>query len=421
MDRELTPLRSLGARLAEVQDAEAASSNVRARARMAFLSGPGERSMRRAKPATYGVLALAFVACAAAAAVVSSRRQAGVDHIDHAPITALGMTGETSWVAATKESALPLRFSDGSEVTLAAAARARIVNRTEAGASVAIERGQLHAKIRHRTDTAWRFEAGPYDVRVTGTAFSLSWDPTSASMVLRLEEGSVVVTGCNLEERRVAAGEELRLRCEREAADSGATAPPAPIAVGDLGNVAEVSPAAPRRPAPAAAPAPAPAPAGPSWRELAASARYPEAYEAAQREGLDAIGQNASAPDLLAIADAARLTRHARESDALLTAIRRRFPGTESAAVAAFVLGRSAMDGRGAYAEAATWFETALREQPNGALAREAAGLVVEASDRAGDLPRARASAAAYLQKYPTGPHAELAHRVLARATEPKR
>ena len=161
--------------------------------------------------------------------------------------------------------------------------------------------------------------------------------------------------------------------------------------------------------------------AGPSWRELAASARYPEAYEAAQREGLDTIARQASAPDLLAIADAARLTRHARESDALLTAIRRRFPGTANAAVAAFMLGRSAMDGPGAYAEAATWFETSVREQPDGALAREAAGLIVEASDRAGDLPRARAAAAAYLQRYPTGPHAELAHRVLARGAEPKR
>lgn len=427
MDRELTPLRSLGARLAEVQDADGVGSSVRARARVAFLSGP---SPRRVKPAMYGVLALAMLACAGAVAVVSSRRQAD---IDHAPVTVVGMTGETSWVAAANESTLPLRFSDGSEVTLATAARARIVNRTEAGANVAIEHGELHAKIRHRTDTAWRFEAGPYDVRVTGTAFSLSWDPMSASMVLGLEEGSVIVTGCNLEGRRVAAGEELRVRCEH-AVDAGATAsivavPSASSArlapVGDSGHVPESSPAV-TSPSSAVraqrvAVPPASATAGPSWRELAASARYPEAYEAAKREGLETIAQQASAPDLLSIADAARLTRHVRESDALLSAIRRRFPGTASAAVAAFMLGRSAMDGSFAYAEAATWFETSVREQPDGALAREAAGLIVEASDRAGDFPRARGAATSYLQLYPTGPHAELSHRVLAREVDPKR
>lgn len=435
MGRELTPLpdlRSLGARLAEVQDAEGARSSARARARVAFLSGP---SPRRVKPTTYGALAFAVLACVGLAAIVGSRRHAV---LDHAPLTVFGMASDTSWVAATNESPLPLRFSDGSEVTLATAARARIVNRTEAGASVAIERGELHAKIRHREDTAWRFEAGPYDVRVTGTAFALSWDPTSASMVLRLDEGSVIVTGCNIEGRRVSAGEELRVHCG-EAADSGApassaaappaaNAPPEAIAVGDLGNVPERSPRVVLpSPAPEAQHVAAPRAsdgahdAGPSWRDLAASARYREAYEAAQREGLDPIARTASANDLLAIADAARLTRHVPESDALLAAIRRRFPGTPNAAVAAFMLGRSAMDGARSYAEAATWFETSVREQPDGKLAREAAGLMVEASDRAGDVPRARAAASAYLQRYPTGPHAELAHRVLDPGAEPKR
>ncbi len=430
MDRELTPLRSLGARLAEVQDADGVGSGVRARARVAFLSGP---LPRRARPPMYAALAFAMVVCAGAVAVVSSRRQAGTDHT---PVTVVGMTGETSWIAATPERPLPLRFSDGSEVTLATAARARVVNRTEAGASVAIEHGELHANIRHRTHTAWRFEAGPYGVRVTGTAFSLSWDPMSASMVLGLEEGSVVVTGCNLADRRVAAGEELRVRCER-AVDGGAAAsivavpsassaqlaPIASIPVSDPGQIPESSPVVtlPSVAAQRVAVAPRSAAAGLSWRELAASARYPEAYEAAKREGLETIAQQASAPDLVSIADAARLTRHVRESDALLRAIRRRFPGTAKAAVAAFMLGRSAMDGPGAYSEAATWFETSLREQPDGALAREAAGLIVEASDRAGNGPRARGAATSYLQLYPTGPHAELAHRVLAREADPKR
>jgi hypothetical protein len=44
------------------------------------------------------------------------------------------------------------------------------------------------------------------------------------------------------------------------------------------------------------------------------------------------------------------------------------------------------------------------------ALAREAAGLLLESRIKAGDNAGARAAAESYLSKFPNGPHAKMAH-----------
>lgn len=415
MDPELSSLRALGARVASVLDRDAATGDARARARSGFLAGPVGRRISRGKAAGVG---LGLAACAAVVALVGSRLSSRADG-QMLPLTIEAVSDDATWVAAPADRTVPLRFSDGSEVTLARSGRARIVARTRSGATVAVERGELLAHIQHRVDTSWRFEAGPYDVRVTGTKFFLSWDPMDAALVVRLEEGSVVVTGCDLQELRVGTGEELRSRCNRDVIP-----PPAPVVAASSVVAVELpapvpssSLSAPVWKATLAAasepgvPADTSAPA-PSWRALAAAGRYSEAFAVAEAEGLDAIGDVAVAEDLLALSNAARFSGHGDAAVRMLGTIRRRFASTPSAAVAAFLLGRIAFDQHRAFAEAATWFETAAREDPTGPLAREAAGRLIEAADRAGDGPRARATASAYVKQYPTGPHSELARRL---------
>jgi TolA-binding protein len=92
-----------------------------------------------------------------------------------------------------------------------------------------------------------------------------------------------------------------------------------------------------------------------------------------------------------------------------LLRLRSAFPGDSRRAAAAFALGKIAFDQTRAYAEAAEWFATSLREQPGGSLAREAAGRLIEARRRAGDDAGARQAAEGYLARYPDGPHADLA------------
>ena len=57
--------------------------------------------------------------------------------------------------------------------------------------------------------------------------------------------------------------------------------------------------------------------------------------------------------------------------------------------------------------------EQASVEAPNGPLARETAGRLMEARENGGQHLAARAAAQRYLQRYPSGPDASLAIRIL--------
>ena len=155
------------------------------------------------------------------------------------------------------------------------------------------------------------------------------------------------------------------------------------------------------------------APAALSWIKLDEKGDYDAAYAAALSAGLASVLRASSSDELLRLAQVARLSGHRDTEREALVTCRRRFPGSERAAVAAYELGRSSSP-----SEASSWFDTYLGEQPSGPLAREASGRLVEARASAGDDRGARDAAARYLARYPDGPHAPLARRVLAGAHE---
>ena len=150
------------------------------------------------------------------------------------------------------------------------------------------------------------------------------------------------------------------------------------------------------------------------WRELLAAGRLAEGLRAAEHEGFDRVCHGASERELLALADAARLSQRTAHAIAALGALRQRFPRSPDAATAAFALGRIAFEKRGAYPEAERWFATYLDEQPDGPLMGDAAGRVMEAAERAGNRAQARAHAERYLRRFPEGPYAAKA-KALAR------
>jgi len=150
-----------------------------------------------------------------------------------------------------------------------------------------------------------------------------------------------------------------------------------------------------------------------SWRTLALQGKLREAYISADTTGFDRACDSASAAELLLLGDAARLSGRPDRVNAALLQLRRRFPSDPRSAVAAFMLGKVSFDRGGADRAAATWFATSLREQPRGSLAREAAGRLIEALQRAGDSGGARHAAKDYLSWYPDGPHAALARSLL--------
>jgi transmembrane sensor len=322
------------------------------------------------------------------------------------PMAATGRPGDL--IEAPAGAQLPVRFSEGSSFLLDGGGRARVLVTEGRGARVLVDSGDLDVAIAHsKLRTArWSFEAGPFQVQVTGTRFHMAWHSATRRFALATTEGRVVVSGtCMGKALTVAAGERVDLSCAPvPAVPAASPAEPAPGAdspEAPVGAVADSEPSEPR-PAPKLAP----------WRERIAAGRLSDGLRAAELAGFGRVCQEASLKELVALAGAARLSgRSARASEAL-RALRQRFPLTTAASIAAFTLGRIALEQRGAYQEAADWFGTYLAEQPSGPLMGDAMGRLMEARRGAGDLAGARRDAERYLRRFPKGPYAAEARAV---------
>jgi transmembrane sensor len=317
-----------------------------------------------------------------------------------------------TWLAAPAERPLALAFSDGSELRVEPASRVRVVDVDGSGASVAVENGALHADVVHTASSRWRVIAGPITVRVTGTRFHVAWSALTEQFTLAVFEGSVTAAGSIVgAERPVVAGETLRVfvgerRLELSKAPEAAASAPAASA----SPVAVKAPDDPQRdPGQAPRAEPSAAPREPDWRDHAAKGSLRKAFAAAEASGFSEACSAASAAELLQLGDGARLAGRPDRADQALLTLRRRFPSDPRRAAAAFALGKVAFDQRRSYAQAATWFRTSIAEQPNGSLAREASGRLIEALRNSGDAAGARQAAEKYLQRYPVGPHADVA------------
>ncbi|WP_438031968.1 FecR domain-containing protein [Sorangium sp. So ce204] len=466
LDRERGRARLLAA--APVPDAEPAG---RERPRR-------ESSWRRTRPgrpfAVRLAASLAAVALLAAALVVALVARPRAPMRFELGAAEPGVVG--AWLAAPATAELPIRFSDGSLLRLAPGGRARVASVGADGAELSLERGALDLSVVHREGARWTVRVGPFQVRVIGTRFETRWDPVTEQLVVALHEGAITVSGPVVgDSRAVRAGERLTispatntlevgaidaassptstatapLAGAPNAADPGAASPtaadPGPGAsITAAPGAAATSEAAPGAAAPstsgpsASARAPdagaaalegqaggegsvAPLPARretPSWRALALEARYRDALAAAEGEGFDAICDAASASDLHALGDAARLGGSPARAAQAFASLRARFPSSPEAASTAFILGRIAQDQSKDHAAAARWFARYLNEQPAGAFAADAAGRLVEAEDRRGDEAGARRAAEQYLAAHPGGSHAGYAKHVLARGSK---
>jgi hypothetical protein len=112
----------------------------------------------------------------------------------------------------------------------------------------------------------------------------------------------------------------------------------------------------------------------------------------------------------MTLGNTARYAGNSARAGQAYRALRARHSGTPQAAVAAFYLGRMTFPSSGA----ATFFQAYLREQPGGALSREALGRLLELRHGSGSAGEARRLARRYLAAFPGGPHAPLARKLVA-------
>ena len=309
-----------------------------------------------------------------------------------------------------------IRFSDGSEATLARGAEAQIANVTERGADVVLAHGSMRVHIAKKPEAAWKVAAGPYNVRVTGTAFDVSWSNQAQAFDLRMETGAVIVTG-PLAASGIAlrAGQHLfggvaegRLTVEggREAAASPAPAVAAlePAESPPAHDAAGVAPTAlPATPAPhASAEAHA-------WTRQVAQGHFNTVLDEAEQRGLDRTLSGGSLEELVALADAARYAGRSSIAKRVLMAERQRFPSSGPARDAAFFLGRIAEESGGGAVE---WYERYVSENPRGAYASQAFGRKMMLLYKQRGANAAGPVATEYLSRYPNGPYAAAARKI---------
>jgi TolA-binding protein len=419
----MTRLDALFREVAGEQDALRARSPIRERLVARVRDGAKPKSRPRVSWTLAAAAALAVVGVITA--VVVSRSVLGVRVGESGSPPLVG-----AWLDASDRKPLSLEFSDGSRFDLAPKAKVRLVELERRGARVELASGSMKVAVVPHQVAEYRLDAGPFRVRVTGTRFELSYSPESDTFELFLEEGQVELSGCAFGHgRKLAAGQNVKATCKKPSVSVGfgprssksheVEAPTgAPESGGSPARAAQPPKPSERGSEPGAPRVVSSGPSGKtsesSWLALARAGSYEQAFSVVHARGFEAECATASSDALGLLADVARHAGAPRQAEHALLTLRRRFNGTNESALAAFSLGRLHFDEYQAYPRAASWFKTYLSERPSGAMTREALGRLMEAHYRAQDLAAARAVAARYLREYPSGPHAELASRVVA-------
>jgi TolA-binding protein len=318
-----------------------------------------------------------------------------------------------------------MRFSDGTEVRLSEGAHARIRFVTAKGAALALDQGELHAEVMHSSQSEWRFDAGPFSVRVTGTSFGLDWRPEQDCFDLRLEHGSVtVVAPVANDPIPVRAGQWLTIHTRSNevlirdlgASVSGGTNPtyaPSGVEPRIAQEVPDLGPTMPQsttdddhsRQA-------AGVEVTRNWASDLKQGKLELILKDAQNRGLEDCLARVSSDELSALADAARYTRHSDIARKALVAQRRRFGGSRRATEAAFLLGKLAETDNNETG-AVSFFDTYLTEAPSGTYASEALGRKMAIVQHSSGSISARPFAQDYLTKYPHGTYASAARAIL--------
>jgi TolA-binding protein len=332
--------------------------------------------------------------------------------------------GETIRTVATASARM--LFSDDSRIRIAPATKVSVLALDAHGSRIALADGALDVEVRHRQGTSWRFEAGPFSVKVVGTSFHLAYEAERGRLALQILTGRVEARGPS-DDRvfTLRAGESLELF----AGVAPASSPTTPVPPSAKPVPPEVTSPLPEAATPRVAPAPSSrhhathaaraevSLASGGWARLIAQGDFAAVVKDAEQRGLDATLASAAAADLTSLADAARYIRRNDVARQALLGLRARFPGTARASDAAFFLGRLAELSPSSTSAAVAWYETYLGEFGRGPYAGEALGREIALLAHT-DRVRARKAAEAYLERFPHGSQTELARSLLESAPE---
>jgi hypothetical protein len=395
------------------------------------------RRVLRSSAARGWAFGFGLVAAGAAAAVVMFHRQD--DTLTFSVVN--GTVSDGGYVRAKAEGGTELHFSEGSAIALEPGTSTRVTDLDAHGSRVLLESGGAHVRVTHRPAARWTVDAGPYSVQVVGTEFDVRWSGSEEILDVQMQRGKIIVRGplasggltmeagqhlvANVKDGAIfldaTPGSEAAANLPRARAESPeptfANEPqiaPAPMPAPTTEAVVPAH-AAHARPGAGHAAVAAPAPAGESWSKLITQGDFQGVLADAQARGLDRTLETASAGDLTALADAARYLRRGDIARRALMTERDRFSSSVTGRDAAFFLGGLAEDQSGAAAAkiALDWYEKYLAESPHGTYAPQALGRQMMLVQKLRGAAAARPLANDYLARFPRGPYADSAKKLL--------
>jgi len=340
-----------------------------------------------------------------------------------APMLAYRVEGGTvlegGYLRESSHAGMSVLFNEGSSLLLAPGTRSRIRVVDRDGAHVGIERGKAAFQVAHRDHRRWLVDVGPFLVTVTGTVFTVSWDPVSEELDLKLQDGSVVVSGpVSAGEIKLRAGQRLVANLAKVETviteEPPGQAGPAATAPAPALPPPETQPSVPGPSAATVAPAVARRTIDHQWSSKLARGEWDRILGEARRIGIETTLGEASSEDLFALANAARFRHRFDLARSALLAERRRFPGSPRTLEATYLLGRVEESEDRGTAPAIAWYDEYLAKAPTGPLAGEALGRKMTLTDKLAGPARARSLAEEYLRRFPKGNYAASARELLA-------
>jgi len=336
-----------------------------------------------------------------------------------------GRVVEGGYLREAGHSGMALLFEEGSTFVLTPGTRGRLRAVNKEGARVTIDSGKALFRITPSNDRHWWVESGPFLITVKGTVFVASWEPTTERFELRLQQGSVVVSGpVSGGDLTLRAGQHLVVNLAKaetliteetpqDAAIMSASAvEPSSVPPTQQASSARSEPAVPQPRTPVTTP-PVNSDSERHWAQKLANGQWDRILEDVDRTGVDATLNAASSEDLFALANAARYSRRTELARDALLAERRRFPNSPRALDALFLLGRVEESRGGRLSRAIPWYDEYLALAPSGSYAAEALGRKMIVTKETGGATQARAIAEEYLRRFPKGSYAGTARTLL--------
>ncbi|HVY38279.1 MAG TPA: FecR domain-containing protein [Polyangia bacterium] len=404
-----------------------------------FEQAVARRTLRSGGRARQVVLVLGLAGAAAVALLTLHRRDGQLTFsVEN------GTVSDDGYVRAKGKLGTELRFSEGSTFRLDPGTRTRVTGVDAHGGRVLLESGRAHVRVTHLPAAHWTVEAGPYTVRVIGTEFDVRWSGPDDLFDLQVQRGKITVHGpLATEGLTMEAGQRLVANVKGGemilyAAPGAEGSNPGRAGADAAGESAE--PKVPATTADATTPKAAPSVAvatlpqnesrgrtsaarsalqppalNASWSKMIAQGDFQGVLANAEQEGLARTLDTASVSELNALADAARYVRRNDVARRTLLAVVDRFPHSGTARDAAFFLGGLAEEesGLGGTKAALDWYQRYMAESPGGTYAPQALGRQMLLVHKLRGAAAARPIAADYLQRFPSGPYAAPAKKLL--------